>query len=132
MSIASVLALFNMGLLLTMSIVGLYLLGAMGMWRLATVFPVNRARIAAMVVYVGTPLVPGLLSTGDWSTLGALIDDDVHDLLDIRGTPEECAARLTEEYGDLADRVSLTASTASDAALAAMVAALPASDTATR
>ena len=47
----------------------MYLLGAIGAWRLATVFPVNRARIAGMVVYVGTPLVPGLLSHGDWSAL---------------------------------------------------------------
>ena len=44
---------------MTICVVGLYLLGAAGMWRLATVFPANRARIAAMVVYVATPLVPG-------------------------------------------------------------------------
>ena len=69
LSILSVLTLFRMGALLTASIVGLFLLGALGAWRLATVFPVNRARIAGMVVYVGTPLVPGLLSRGDWSAL---------------------------------------------------------------
>lgn len=66
---ASVLALFRMSLFMTMSVVGLYLAGAFGAWRLATVFPVNRARIAGMVVYVGTPLVPGLMSRGDWSAL---------------------------------------------------------------
>ena len=67
--VASVLSLFRMDLLMTMSVVGLYLLGALGAWRLATVFPVNRARIAGMVVYVGTPLVPAALGRGEWSTL---------------------------------------------------------------
>ena len=69
LAVGSVLTLFRMDLLMTASIVGLYLLGALGAWRLSTVFPVNRARIAGMVVYVGTPLVPGLLSRGDWSAL---------------------------------------------------------------
>lgn len=67
--VGSVLALFRMDLLMTMSVVGLYLVGALGAWRLATVFPVNRARIAGMVVYVGTPLVPAALGRGEWSTL---------------------------------------------------------------
>ena len=69
LAVASVLTLFRMSLLLTASILGLYLLGALGAWRLATVFPANRARIAGMVIYVATPLVPGLLSQGDWSAL---------------------------------------------------------------
>jgi hypothetical protein len=69
LAVASVLTLFNMALLQTMSIVGLYLIGAIGAWRLSTVFPINRARIAGMVIYVGTPLVPGLLSRGDMSAL---------------------------------------------------------------
>lgn len=69
LSVVSVVSLFRMELLMTMSVVGLYLLGALGAWRLATVFPVNRARIAGMVVYVATPLVPAALGRGDWSTL---------------------------------------------------------------
>ncbi len=69
LAVLSVLTLFNMALLQTLSIVGLYLLGGVGAWRLATVFPVNRARIAGMAIYVGTPLVPGLLSRGDMSAL---------------------------------------------------------------
>ncbi|HSJ90840.1 MAG TPA: glycosyltransferase, partial [Ilumatobacter sp.] len=69
LAVASVLSLFRMDLLMTMSVVGMYLLGALGAWRLATVFPVNRARIAGMVVYVGAPLVPGALGRGEWSTL---------------------------------------------------------------
>ena len=69
LAVAGVLTLFNMALLQTLSVAGLYLLGGVGAWRLATVFPVNRARIAGMVIYVGTPLVPGLLSRGDMSAL---------------------------------------------------------------
>jgi GT2 family glycosyltransferase len=69
LSFASALSLFRMPLLMTMSVVGMYLLGALGAWRLATVFPVNRARIAGMVVYVGTPLVPAAMGRGEWSTL---------------------------------------------------------------
>jgi GT2 family glycosyltransferase len=69
MAATSVLTLFRMQALLTLSIVGGYLLGALGAWRIATVFPLNRARIAGMVVYVATPLVPGLMSRGDWSAL---------------------------------------------------------------
>lgn len=69
LGVLSAVALFRMPLLMTMSVVGLYLLGALGAWRLATVFPSNRARIACMVVYVGCPLVPGLLGTGAWGAL---------------------------------------------------------------
>lgn len=68
-SVSSVLTLFRMSALMTVSIVGGYLLGALGAWRLATIFPLNRSRIAGMVVYVATPLVPGLLGHGDWSAL---------------------------------------------------------------
>ena len=63
------LALFRMGLAMTLSVVGLFVIGAAGMWRLAAVFPANRSRISAMVVYVATPLVPGVLATGRWSVL---------------------------------------------------------------
>ena len=69
LAVTSVVSLFRMSLFLTMSIVGMYVLGAIGAWRLATVFPVNRARIAGMIVYVGTPLIPGALGHGDWSAL---------------------------------------------------------------
>ncbi len=63
--------------------------------------------------------------SADWSTLGDLIDDEVLDLLAVRGTPVECAIRLGEEYGAVADRLSLTVvSGVSDDSLAAMVAAV--------
>ncbi|MEM7142346.1 MAG: TIGR03617 family F420-dependent LLM class oxidoreductase [Actinomycetota bacterium] len=71
------------------------------------------------------PKLRDVTKGGDWSTLGDLIDDEVLDLLAVRGTPEECAARLTDEYGALADRMSLTVSTASDEALSRMLAAMP-------
>jgi probable F420-dependent oxidoreductase len=70
------------------------------------------------------PKLREVTKSGDWSTLGDLIDDEVLDLLAVRGTPAECAARLTAEYGGLADRLSLTVSTASDEALAEMLIAL--------
>ena len=59
--------------------------------------------------------------SGDWSELGKLIDDEVLDLLAARGTPAEVAARLRADYGGLADRVSLTLTTMTDEALAALV-----------
>ena len=69
LAVLSGLALFRMGLAMTLSVVGLFVIGAAGMWRLAAVFPANRSRISAMVVYVATPLVPGVLATGRWSVL---------------------------------------------------------------
>jgi GT2 family glycosyltransferase len=71
LSIASVLWLGRMGLGLTVIVVGLVLLGIWGTWRLATVFPSNRARIAALVVYTALPLVPGVISSGRLSALVA-------------------------------------------------------------
>src|SRR5262249_60676215 len=59
LSIGSVLWLFHQGLGLTVLVVGLLLVGIWGTWRLATVFPSNRARIAALVGYAALPLVSG-------------------------------------------------------------------------
>ncbi|HWL45708.1 MAG TPA: glycosyltransferase family 2 protein [Ilumatobacter sp.] len=68
-AVLSVVTWFRMPLFQTVTVVGLHVLGGLGAWRLAAVFPVNRARIVGMVVYVGTPLVPGLLQTGNLSGL---------------------------------------------------------------
>jgi GT2 family glycosyltransferase len=68
-AVLSGLALFRMQLLMTMSVLGLTLAGALGTWRLATVFPSSRARIAATVVYAGAPLAPGILGRGDFGAL---------------------------------------------------------------
>ncbi|MFT5203036.1 MAG: putative F420-dependent oxidoreductase [Candidatus Aldehydirespiratoraceae bacterium] len=70
------------------------------------------------------PKLREITKSGDWSTLGDLINDEVLDLLAVRGTPQECADRLQEEYGGVADRLSLTVSTASDEALRQMLTAL--------
>ena len=59
-SLASPLWLFQMGLGLTVIVVGLGARSAwLGAWRLATVFPTNRARVAALVVYAAMPLLAG-------------------------------------------------------------------------
>ncbi len=71
LSIASVLWLFHQGLGLTLLVVGLVFLGVWGTWRLATLFPTNRSRIAALVVYAALPLVPGVMSTGRLTALVA-------------------------------------------------------------
>jgi GT2 family glycosyltransferase len=68
-ALLSAVALFRMPLFMTFSVVGLTLVAAFGAWRLATVFPSNRARIATTVAYVAVPLVPGMLGQGDMSAL---------------------------------------------------------------
>jgi probable F420-dependent oxidoreductase len=67
----------------------------------------------------------GLVRQGRWGELGGLIPDDLVDALAICGTPAECAERLREKVGDLADRVALfTPVQPSDAALGQLVARL--------
>lgn len=70
-TVASVLWLFQMSLGLTVSVVGLVLLGGLGVWRLAGVFPSNRERTVALVTYMAMPLLPGVISTGRLSSLVA-------------------------------------------------------------
>jgi GT2 family glycosyltransferase len=70
-SAASVFWLFHMGLGLTMTVVGLVLLGGLGVWRLAGLFPSNRERTVALIAYVTMPLLPGVISTGRLSSLVA-------------------------------------------------------------
>ncbi len=67
----SVATLFRMGALHTWFIVGLVVVGLVGVWKLATVFPSTRARIAALVVYAASPLVVGAMSTGRLTVLVA-------------------------------------------------------------
>ncbi len=71
LSIGSVLWLFRMGLGLTVLVVGLVFLGALGTWRLATLYPATRARVVALIVYAAIPLAPGIISTGRLSALVA-------------------------------------------------------------
>ena len=60
----SVMTLFHMGLLQTLLVLGLIVVGVAGVWRLATVFPSTRARVAALLVYAASPLVSGSMSGG--------------------------------------------------------------------
>jgi len=70
-SALSVFTLFRMGLLHTLFILGLVVVGLIGLWKLATVFPSTRARIAALLVYAATPLMSGALAIGSLNTLVA-------------------------------------------------------------
>jgi GT2 family glycosyltransferase len=70
-TLASPLWFARSGLGLTVIVVGLVLLGVAGAWRLATVFPTNRPRVAALVVYAAVPLTPGVISTGRLTALVA-------------------------------------------------------------
>ncbi|MGB0113286.1 MAG: glycosyltransferase family 2 protein, partial [Ilumatobacteraceae bacterium] len=64
LSVASVVTLFHMGMLQTLFVLGLVIIGAAGAWRLAGVFPSTRARVAALLVYAASPLVSGAMSGG--------------------------------------------------------------------
>ncbi|NDH24495.1 MAG: hypothetical protein EBY49_11265, partial [Actinobacteria bacterium] len=61
--------LFREGLALTAFVLGVVLLGILGASRLASVFPLSRARIAAIVVYAGAPVVARALGSGDLDAL---------------------------------------------------------------
>ena len=69
LSLGSVLWLFRMGLGLTFLVVGSVFVGVWGAWRLATLFPSNRSRMAVLAVYAAVPLVPGVISTGRLTAL---------------------------------------------------------------
>jgi GT2 family glycosyltransferase len=68
-ALASPLWFARSGLGLTVIVVGLVLLGVAGAWKLATIFPTNRARVTALVVYAAVPLTPGVISTGRLTAL---------------------------------------------------------------
>lgn len=70
LAVASILWLFSMGAGMVVLIIALVVFGGFGVWRLADVFPSNRERIVALVVYLATPLLPALVSTG---RLGGLV-----------------------------------------------------------
>ncbi len=65
----SVFTLFHMGLLQTLFVLGLVIVGAAGVWRLSAVFPSTRARIAALLVYSLSPIVSGAMSGGRLTVL---------------------------------------------------------------
>ncbi|MEQ1874898.1 MAG: glycosyltransferase, partial [Ilumatobacteraceae bacterium] len=59
----------NMAALQTVCVIGLLFAGYLGMWRLSSLFPTARARVAALVVYAAVPLPGELLATGRWGAL---------------------------------------------------------------
>jgi GT2 family glycosyltransferase len=65
----SVATLFRMGLLQTVFTIGLVVVGLIGIWRLAAVFPSTRARVGVLLVYAASPLVAGAMSTGKTTVL---------------------------------------------------------------
>ncbi len=69
LAFASVATLFHMGLLQTVVTLGLVVVGALGTWRLVTVFPSTRARIGALIVYSASPLIAGSMSGGRLTVL---------------------------------------------------------------
>ncbi len=71
LSVLSVATLFRMALFHTAFVVGLVIVGLLGVWKTATVFPSTRARIGALVVYAASPLVAGAFAIGSLDTLVA-------------------------------------------------------------
>ncbi len=65
----SVFTLFNMGLLQTLFVLGLVVVGVAGVWRLAAVFPSSRARVGVLLVYAASPLVSGAMASGQLTVL---------------------------------------------------------------
>ncbi|WP_110206852.1 TIGR03617 family F420-dependent LLM class oxidoreductase [Nocardioides daejeonensis] len=51
------------------------------------------------------PYLQGLQREGRLQEMAAAIDDDLLDAIAVRGTPEECAAKIAARFGALSDRV---------------------------
>jgi len=96
-AVGSIGTLFHMGLLHTISVVGLLFAGYLGMWRLASLFPTARARVAALVVYAAVPLSAHMLADGRWAALAcyAAMPWAVHHLRRLAGI-ETSGARHDE------------------------------------
>ncbi|HEY0451256.1 TIGR03617 family F420-dependent LLM class oxidoreductase [Actinophytocola sp.] len=58
----------------------------------------------------------GLSVLGQWDEMTALIDDEVLHTFAVVGTPTEVATEVTRRYGDIAHRVGLTGTEATDPA----------------
>jgi hypothetical protein len=67
--LAGLVAWANMGLAHTLLSVGLLFVGYLGAWRLCSVLPGDRARVAGLVVYAAVPLPYASLAGGRWSGL---------------------------------------------------------------
>jgi probable F420-dependent oxidoreductase len=60
------------------------------------------------------PLLRTHTKTGDWERLIELVDDELFDLVAVRGTPAECAREVVRRAGGLVDRVAINAPYASE------------------
>jgi probable F420-dependent oxidoreductase len=65
------------------------------------------------------PELNRLSKLGEWTAMGALIDDTMLTTLAVRGTPKECAAQLNQRFGDVATRLALTMPHAAEPTLSA-------------
>ncbi|MEX0848573.1 MAG: glycosyltransferase [Ilumatobacteraceae bacterium] len=65
----SVVTLFRMGLFHTITIVGLVIVAAAGMWRLTSAYSLTRARLVTTALYALVPLPAASLSMGRWGAL---------------------------------------------------------------
>lgn len=63
------------------------------------------------------PVLRELTQTGDWTRLVELVDDDLFDLVAVRGTPEACAAEIVNRTHGLVDRIALNAPYAAEPGL---------------
>lgn len=68
-SVLSTLTLWRMAAFQVVLTVGSVVVGLIGLWKVATVFPSTRARITALAVYATCPLVGGALAVGSLDTL---------------------------------------------------------------
>ena len=100
----SIVTLFRMGMLQTLFVLGLMLVGVAGVRKLATMFPSTRAQVAALVVYAASPLVSGSMSSGRLTVLVvyAIVPWSVHLL--------RRSAGISTADPQLADLTSPTAS----------------------
>ncbi|MBI4883216.1 MAG: glycosyltransferase family 2 protein [Actinobacteria bacterium] len=107
-AVAAVATLFHMAALQTLSVIGLLLVGYLGIWRLASIFPTARARVAALAVYAAVPLPAEMLATGRWSALAcyAATPWTVHLLRRLAGieTSSSAADEAVEHYSTPAPR----------------------------
>ncbi len=65
----SIVTLFRMGMLQTLFVLGLVLVGVAGVRKLSTIFTSTRAQVAALVVYAASPLIGGSMSSGRLTVL---------------------------------------------------------------
>ena len=110
-ALGSVVTLFHMALWRTVALLGLLVVGALGIWRLGSLFPTPRARITALAVYLALPLPSALLSTGRWGALASYAATPwvVHVLRRIAGIDTIGAATndAVEQYVTVTPRIRI-------------------------